>query len=793
MMYPRINKIFRDLWDNKSRTVLVILAIAVGVMSFGSVFTTQTIMLDDMQTQYRATNPAAIWMSVPGADESTVNWLRRQPEVADAQGKGTVLVKAVIGSKKQNISLISYHNYDNLTVNKPRNIIGQFPPAGGQIVLERQSLTATGARIGDTLTVELPDGRLKKLTIVGTIHDLNSIPPQFSLQLTGYIRFGMMSELGFPQEYNEIDIVPVARFTTLKTTQDLANSLVTRLSERGVKAGVLMVFKPGDHWAKDIMQGFGVILEVIGVFSLILSGFLVVTTISGVITQQRVQIGIMKAIGARVPQIVGIYMIMVLTYGLLALAVAIPAGLLMSYINIWVIFNFLNIDIINFYLPLHILLMEVVASILVPCLSALIPIMGGSKISVREAIYAQGRIKTSVSVGWFSQLTSYIAKLSRPAILAIRNTFRNKSRLALTLGTLTFAGAFFICVINAQSSMLFEIDRLFSKINFDIQLNLSKPYSVSTLKSRVMTLPEISAVEGRRFTDAQVIRKGDIKGSSFTIEGMPPVSDFINPALQSGRWLHADSEREIVIATELLREEPGIKVGQDITLETGGKKNIWHVVGIIFSSFGDKDGYADFDQLNKVLNASPEVSSLFLRVREQTPEYRISSGKILEDNFKRWNITISQTLNRDELRSSIAMRINVIVYTLLFMAILIAIVGGLGLAGTMSLNILERTREIGVLRSIGASNMTVRFLVIAEGLFVGLMSFILSIPLSIPLTYGFNYGLGMAIFQQNLAYTYSINGLMVWLIIVVVISVAASLLSARRAAGLSIRETLAYE
>lgn len=793
MLYPRINKIIRDLWDNKSRTILVILAIAVGVMSFGSVFTTQIIMLSDMQSQYRATNPAAVWMSVSNADDSIVTWIKSQPEVADAQGKITALVKAVIGGKKQNLSLVSYPNFANLTVNKPRNIVGQFPPNGGQIVLERQSLAAANTRIGDTLIVELPDGRFKKLTIVGTVHDLNSIPPQFSLQLTGYVRSGIMSEFGFSQYYNEIDVIPVARYTTLKSTQDMANNLVTRLTGRGVSSGVMAVFKPGDHWAKDIMQGFGVILEVIGVFSLILSGFLVVTTISGVITQQRVQIGIMKAVGARVPQIVGIYMIMVLIYGLLALAVAIPAGMILSYINIWVIFNFLNIELINFHLPLSILIMEIIASVLVPCVSALIPILSGSRISVREAIYVQGGSGVSVAGSWFSNLTNYLAALSRPAILAVRNTFRKKGRLALTLGTLTFAGAFFICVINAQSSMLFEIDRLFSKINFDIQLMLDKPYGINTLKSRVLSLPEVSAVEGRRFTGAQVIRNGGIKGATFTIEGMPPVSDFINPALQSGRWFSADGEREIVIATELLRDEPGIKVGEDITLETGGRKRTWHVVGIIFSSFGDKDGYADFDQLNKVLNAGPEVSSLFLRVREQTPLYRVSTGKILEEKFKRWAITISQTLNRDELRSSISMRINVIVYTLLSMSVLIAIVGGLGLAGTMSLNILERTREIGVLRSIGASNMTVRLLVIAEGLFVGIMSFILSIPLSIPLTYLFNYGLGMAIFQQNLSYTYSFNGLLTWLIIVIVISVMASLLSARRAVGLSIRETLAYE
>lgn len=124
---------------------------------------------------------------------------------------------------------------------------------------------------------------------------------------------------------------------------------------------------------------------------------------------------------------------------------------------------------------------------------------------------------------------------------------------------------------------------------------------------------------------------------------------------------------------------------------------------------------------------------------------------------------------------------------------MVAIVGGLSLAGTMSLNVFERTREIGVMRSIGASNNAVFQLVVVESLLVGLMSWLLAVPLSIPMSYGFCVAIGMAFFEKVLPFVFSTSGAFIWLAIVVVISVAASLAPARNAVNLTVRDTLSYE
>jgi putative ABC transport system permease protein len=127
------------------------------------------------------------------------------------------------------------------------------------------------------------------------------------------------------------------------------------------------------------------------------------------------------------------------------------------------------------------------------------------------------------------------------------------------------------------------------------------------------------------------------------------------------------------------------------------------------------------------------------------------------------------------------------------MAILLALVGGLGLMGTMSINVLERTREIGVLRAIGAPNRGVAQVFILEGITIGLLSWFMGSLLAIPMSQGLNQALGDATMGTPLTYTYSLPGLWLWLVIVLLLSALASFIPARNASRLTVREVLAYE
>jgi putative ABC transport system permease protein len=111
----------------------------------------------------------------------------------------------------------------------------------------------------------------------------------------------------------------------------------------------------------------------------------------------------------------------------------------------------------------------------------------------------------------------------------------------------------------------------------------------------------------------------------------------------------------------------------------------------------------------------------------------------------------------------------------------------------MSINVLERTREIGVMRAVGASDGSVMKIFIVEGLFIGLLSWLVGAILAWPIGKLLSDAVGVAFLQAPLNYTFSIPGMLLWLAIVLVLAALASVLPAWNASRLTVREVLAYE
>jgi putative ABC transport system permease protein len=136
---------------------------------------------------------------------------------------------------------------------------------------------------------------------------------------------------------------------------------------------------------------------------------------------------------------------------------------------------------------------------------------------------------------------------------------------------------------------------------------------------------------------------------------------------------------------------------------------------------------------------------------------------------------------------------DILVVLLLIMAVLLAVVGGLGLAGAMSLNVIERTREIGVMRAIGADRRHIIGIVMTEGLVIGALSSFVGAFLAVPLGRALSDAVGNTFMESPLIFTYPWQGLVLWLFVALGVAAAASALPAWNAAAMSVREALAYE
>jgi putative ABC transport system permease protein len=244
----------------------------------------------------------------------------------------------------------------------------------------------------------------------------------------------------------------------------------------------------------------------------------------------------------------------------------------------------------------------------------------------------------------------------------------------------------------------------------------------------------------------------------------------------------------------VLQYFPDLKPGDKVNLKIDGREEVWEVVGIF--KFVDREGvlgYAPYEYISKVNHLVNRAYSFRLVTDRHDRPYQDAKAEELDKYFRDRGFKVRMVeAGRASLDTAVE-SLDTLVVFLLIMAILTAIVGSMGLTGTMGMNVLERTREIGIMRAIGADDRAVMRTVIAEGVFIGTISFGLAVILSFPFTYLLSTIVSLAVFQTPIDVVFTYTGYAIWLGLVLVLSVLASILPARNAARLTIREVLAYE
>jgi putative ABC transport system permease protein len=130
---------------------------------------------------------------------------------------------------------------------------------------------------------------------------------------------------------------------------------------------------------------------------------------------------------------------------------------------------------------------------------------------------------------------------------------------------------------------------------------------------------------------------------------------------------------------------------------------------------------------------------------------------------------------------------------LIVMSCILAGVGGLGLMTTMSMNVLERRREMGVLRAIGASPKIVWLIVVAEGAVIGLLSWALAALAAWPVSKAIGNLMVRLAFKSGLDFFFELRGLLIWLAVSIGLCVIASFVPAWHASRGSVRDAIGYE
>ena len=823
MISVRTKKIVHDLLGNASRTFFVVLSIAVGIFATGAILGARQVLMREFDADFTSSHKASITFAVKGVDQSVVDAVANHGEVVSAEGQllryaRMRLVpaggKADAGSSSwESLELQALPSFEKTTnIIEPLNTTA-WPPREGEIIIEQAALAVFDYQIGDS--VEIDTGtKIARFRIAGFAHDINAIPTRFFKQVTAYTTLSSMRFLGESEAFNIIHVRVDPALSRTEVSRIATDIKETILQPAGITITSTSIPDPGSHFFGDIFKAVSVLLLGMALMSLGLSGFLVITTVSAILIQHTRQIGIMKAIGGRRWQIAFMYFGLVFCFGICALVIGLPSGIAFGRFFINYAASVLNFRVLDYTYPIEVMVLLVGIGLVLPLCAAALPIVSGVKRRIVDAFNANA-LNSNFGEGWIDRLLGRIGWLPRPTTLALRTTFTRKGRLVLTLITLLLASGVVMAVFSARSSLMKTVEDIGSWWRYDAEIMLSRPAPTTTIEAQAHKIAGVQYVETWMDGYSIINRPDGTKNEKYFTMGYPANSQVIDFQYTHGRPLQA-GEQAVVLNNELYKEEEYLTIGDDITLEIAGQQVTRKVVGVVTGSLQGPTLYFERDDLATLMGVSGNSTRALVKMEPQlvgatsggflglgrraldqsTDGMRAYNQRRIADEleqaFDRKGYAVSDTqtmvLQLDTARG----QLGILITFLVIMASALAAVGVIGLSGSMTLSVIESTREIGIMRSIGAGHRSIFGIYITQGLVVGTISWFLGALVSFPISWALMQALIGAL-GMRLSYRYSFGGVVVCLLLVWIISILGSVLPAWRASQVSIRDAISYE
>ncbi len=791
-------KIWHDLWVNKGRTMRVVAIVATGTFTVGAIMGAKEFILKDVGRTWQESNPATIGLEVnPPVDEALIESLKNLRGIEKVEGwaQERVQWRAHTAEPWQAAFLVALEDYEKQTIRQVKLDAGDWPQRRLMGVQRGRDL-----EVGDQIYLEIED-KTQVVELNGVLYNA-AHPPPFVVsepmffttrerfeQLTGESRSSLV--LATIPDYTDERVKAAADLVQHELEKQGIEVEPAIPSPGGFKA---RTNRPDRFIVQDALDGVFLMLTVMAVATLILGLFLVYNTINAIIAQQVNQIGIMKAIGARFDKILIIYFSTVFVYGLIALVTAVPLGAVGAQVIRYGMINRIRMIPGPLEISTTAVLVQVTIALVSPLLVSIIPILGGARITVREAISTYG---LGHPAGLLDQILTRVQIIPRLAALTISNTFRNGKRVFLTQITLVGAGVIFMMVINTRASLLHTFsDVLFSIFDSNVMLDLKEEKRIKEIEALTLSYPDVKKVEiwGTAKGKARPLGQPESNDdSAVTLRGLPlPTATYL-PQLRAGRWLQPSDDYAIVLNQEVA-EVIGVEAGDWITLDIPGKgESDWLVVGLIFEPIDQDAALVPRRTLAKEIGQVGRGKAIRIQTKHKQAESEAAAVKALRALYEAQGYEVLAS-NRDTAHRMIEQRVtqmSILIALLSGMAGMVALVGAIALSGTLSINVKERTREIGVMRAIGASSLAVAGQFIGEGLILSWLSWLIAIPLTIPVS-RLVLNILAALINVELVYQFSKEGVVAWFVIVTILAIIASWFPAQKAAQTSVRESLAY-
>jgi putative ABC transport system permease protein len=733
--------------------------------------------------EYGASDPASATIRTSNVDIALIERIKGIDELRLVEARASASGSVYTSTGWRSAVVISAPDFAKVRIGVIKGEQGDWPVTDDAVAVESSSLDFSGTSVGERLQVRVGDREPIELPVTAVARDVGLAPGWMEHVVYLFVTPATMAKLNGSGSMEDIRIVVRDRTLGREKIRAIANQAAAIVRESGRVVRDIDVPVPGRHIHAAQIDSLLFTQGAFGVLALLLSGFLVVNLISAMLAGQAREIGVMKAIGASSRDIMTMYCAMAMVIGIGVSLVAVPIAYVIGKKYAAFTAELLNFDIGSALVPFWIIAVQVAVGTLLPVIASAIPVKKAASIKVVDAIRETG----IASVEGREAPLLNVSGLARPLLLSIRNAFRKRARMLLTLSALAVGGAVYLGAINLQNAIRASVDTLFGSQRFDAVIRFVSPQSIDSLESIARGVDGVVTAEAWSGARAARKRSDGSVGNAFPITAPAAGSSMLSVAMVNGRWLKRGDSNALVINRRLAEEEPGMTVGATVTLVVKGRETDWMIVGITEAT-PSPAAYATRESIT-----DGSASTIVVDSRLEGNASQLDLIQRLRSRFEESGFAVQSSQLMTEQRAVVEDHLLMVAGFLGFMGKLIIIVGGLGLASTLSMGVLERTREIGVMRAIGARNSWIASIIQVEGLVIAVASWLAAIPLSIPMSAILGRAFGRIMVPVHPHLLPGAGGVLSWLAVAIVVSVLACAWPAMRAIRIPTAQALAYE
>lgn len=719
-MSPQWRKIAGDFRQHRLQIFLIAVILVLGTAGVVAALNARAVLAREIETSYRRANGADILLWFDKVEPQFLELVRSRPNVEAVDTRATVFAR-IAGKSGEwfPMRITVLPDFTDQKVNLVHRDTGEWPTPEAGILIEQSGISLLDVHEGEQVQVRTPAGEAVTIRVSAFVHDTALAPSTQDRMIYAYITPAVAASLGQSGALDQL-LIKLKTRGSMSDVGEFADDLSGWLRARNA-APLRVDALNNTHPHAALMTAMLRVLEVLAALAFVCSATLAACVISLWMRREVRQVGIMKTLGARSWQLARQYLALVAPLVLFAVAIALPIG---TAIGRWVVKyheTMLNIDVSDWSVPRLLLFQELIFALGVPLLAMAIPIVRAARLSPRQAIHDPGIIAPRGPIAFTSRLIKMPG--NRRWSFALRNSFRRPWRLALTLLALSAGGALFLTTHNNYESLMRVIDAALANRGHDIEVQLQRAAPAAELEAVGRAVPDVEIAEAFRRATVNLATddSGSVavrEGRRLLLSGYPVGTQLLRLPVREGRWPAVTDAEAVVINRQVQEATPGLRLGDEIMVKFRERKTKVRVVGIV-EEIGSPVIYAAFAVFENITGLGD--ASAVLRVKTHSGREQLVAGA-LERALLNARLTPGLVSTKSEFRTSLEEHFAVVGGVMKMIALASALVGAITLIATVSLGVIERGREIGVIRALGAKPRSVIAIFLVEGGAVAFLS-----------------------------------------------------------------------